>query len=137
MKVLETPRRLDEWVSTFHEVLKNFFATGEDEESEMQVLRACLEKLARASARSGFDQPVELAVILEQLNRDLSEDRFRTGYLTGGITFCALKPLRSIPSKIICLLGMNDRSFPRPSARLSFDLMEQDPRLARPVEPRG
>jgi exodeoxyribonuclease V gamma subunit len=89
----------------------------------------CLEKLARASARSGFDQPVELAVILEQLNRDLSEDRFGAGYLTGGITFCALKPMRSIPSKIICLLGMNDRAFPRPSARLSFDLMEQEPRL--------
>jgi exodeoxyribonuclease V gamma subunit len=129
LKVLETPRRLDEWVSTLHEVLKSFFETGEDEESEMQVLRACLEKLARASARSGFDQPVELAVILEQLNRDLSEDRFGAGYLTGGITFCALKPMRSIPAKIICLLGMNDRSFPRPSARLSFDLMEQDPRL--------
>jgi exodeoxyribonuclease V gamma subunit len=95
----------------------------------MQVLRACLEKLARTSTRSGFDQPVELAVILEQLNRDLSEDRFGAGYLTGGITFCALKPMRSIPSKIICLLGMNDRAFPRASARLSFDLMEQAPRL--------
>ena len=129
LKVLEAPLRLDEWVSTLHEVLKSFFETGEDEESEMQVLRACLEKLARASARSGFDRPVELAVILEQLNRDLSEDRFGAGYLTGGITFCALKPMRSIPAKIICLLGMNDRSFPRPSARLSFDLMEKDPRL--------
>jgi exodeoxyribonuclease V gamma subunit len=129
LKALETPRRLDEWVSTLQEVLKNFFETGDDEESEMQVLRACLEKLARASTRSGFDQPVELAVILEQLNRDLSEDRFGAGYLTGGITFCALKPMRSIPSKIICLLGMNDRAFPRASARLSFDLMEQAPRL--------
>jgi exodeoxyribonuclease V gamma subunit len=83
-------------------VLKNFFEPGEDEESEVQVLRGCLEKLARASERSGFDQPVELAVILEQLNRDLSEDRFGAGYLTGGITFCALKPMRSIPAKIIC-----------------------------------
>jgi exodeoxyribonuclease V gamma subunit len=129
LKALETPRRLDEWVSTLQEVLKNFFVTGENEESEMQVLRACLEKLECASTRSGFDQPVELAVILEQLNRDLSEDRFGAGYLTGGITFCALKPMRSIPAKIICLLGMNDRAFPRPSARLSFDLMEQDPRL--------
>ena len=129
MKSLEKPRRLDEWVSTLQGVLKNFFEPGEDEESEVQVLRGCLEKLARASERSGFDQPVELAVILEQLNRDLSEDRFGAGYLTGGITFCALKPMRSIPAKIICLLGMNDRAFPRASARLSFDLMEQAPRL--------
>ena len=129
LKSLEKLRRLDEWVSTLQGVLKNFFEPGEDEESEVQVLRGCLEKLARASERSGFDQPVELAVILEQLNRDLSEDRFGAGYLTGGITFCALKPMRSIPAKIICLLGMNDRAFPRASTRLSFDLMEQAPRL--------
>ena len=99
------------------------------EAQELQVLGTCFEKLARAAERAGFDQPVELAVVLEQLNRDLSEDYFGSGYLTGGVTFCALKPMRSIPSKVICLLGMNDRSFPRTSPQLSFDLMAQKRQL--------
>ena len=54
-------------------ILKNFFEPGE-ERRKLQVLRGCFEKLARAAERAGFDQPVELAVMLEQLNRDLSED---------------------------------------------------------------
>jgi exodeoxyribonuclease V gamma subunit len=126
---LKAARPLNEWAATFHSILGNFFETSEEGVQELQVLRACLEKLAQAVERAGFDQPVELAVVLEQLNRDLSEDYFSAGYLTGGITFCALKPMRSIPAKIICLLGMNDLSFPRTSPQLSFDLMAQKRQL--------
>lgn len=126
---LQTARPLNEWAATFHAILERLFETSEAEAPELQVLHACFERLAGAGARAGFAQPVELAVVLEQLNRDLAEDYFGAGYLTGGITFCALKPMRSIPAKVICLLGMNDRSFPRTSPQLSFDLMAQKPQL--------
>jgi len=126
---LKTPRPLDEWAARFHGILGTLFETSEAEAQELQVLNTCFEKLADAVARAGFNQPVSLAVVLERLNRDLSEDHFGSGYLTGGVTFCALKPMRSIPAKVICLLGMNDRSFPRTSPQLSFDLMFQKPQL--------
>ena len=126
---LKTPRPLNEWAAAFQSILEGFFQTGEAEAQELQALGICFEKLARAAERAGFDQPVKLAVVLEKLNRDLSEDYFGSGYLTGGVTFCALKPMRSIPSKVICLLGMNDRSFPRISPQLSFDLMAQKHQL--------
>ena len=127
LESLKTARSLREWVATFQSILDGFFETGEAEAQQLQALGVCLEKLARAAERSGFDEPVELAVVLEHLNRDMSEDYFGSGYLTGGITFCALKPMRSIPAKVICLLGMNDRSFPRTSPQLSFDLMARNP----------
>jgi len=126
---LKTARPLNEWAATFHSILEKLFETSEEEAQELQVLNACFEKLAAAVERAGFNQPVGLAVVLEQLNRDLSEDYFGSGYLTGGVTFCALKPMRSIPDKVICLLGMNDRSFPRTSPQLSFDLMALKPQL--------
>jgi exodeoxyribonuclease V gamma subunit len=129
LKSLNTARPLDNWAATFQGLLESFFEISDAEGQELQVLTTCFEKLARAVTRAGFDQPVDLAVVLEQLGRDLSEDHFGAGYLTGGITFCALKPMRSIPAKVICLLGMNDRSFPRTSPQLSFDLMAQKHRL--------
>jgi exodeoxyribonuclease V gamma subunit len=129
LKSLQTPRRLDEWAETFQGILRDFFETNDDQASELQVLRACFEKLSRAREGADFDRRIDLAVVLEQVSRDLSEDRFGAGYLTGGVTFCALKPMRSIPAKVICLLGMNDRAFPRTSAQLSFDLMAQEPKL--------
>ena len=50
------------------------------------------------------------------------------GYLSGRVTFCSLKPMRSIPAKVICLLGMNSDRFPRKSIRSPFDLLSENPR---------
>ncbi len=36
-------------------------------------------------------------------------------------------PMRSIPFKVVCLLGMNDGVYPRTLAPLGFDLMSQKP----------
>jgi exodeoxyribonuclease V gamma subunit len=129
LKSLKVARSLRDWVAMFQSLLDNFFELREEDALEVHVLSATFEKLARAAASAGFEQVVELPVILEKLDHDLAEDHFGAGYLTGGITFCALKPMRSIPAKVICLLGMNDRSFPRTSPQLSFDLMTQQRRL--------
>ena len=37
----------------------------------------------------------------------------RGKFFQGGVTFCALKPVRSIPARVVCLLGINDQVFPR------------------------
>ena len=50
------------------------------------------------------------------------------GYLSGGVTFCSLKPMRAIPADTICLVGMNRLDFPRRATRLSFDLLARNPR---------
>lgn len=51
-----------------------------------------------------------------------------TGYLSGRVTFCSLKPMRSIPAKVICLIGLNDAQFPRKIVRAPFDLLAKQPR---------
>ena len=37
-------------------------------------------------------------------------------------------PMRSIPFKMVCLLGMNDGVYPRAVPPLGFDLMAEAPR---------
>jgi exodeoxyribonuclease V gamma subunit len=81
---LKTPRTLNEWAATFQSLVESLFDTADGEAQDLQALGTCFEKLARAAERAGFDEPVELAVVLEQLTRDLSEDYFGSGYLTGG-----------------------------------------------------
>ena len=39
-----------------------------------------------------------------------------------GVTFCGLRPMRSVSARVVCLLGMNDGAFPRQSRNPSFDL---------------
>ena len=58
--------------------------------------------------------------------------RFRAG----GVTFCTLLPLRAVPFRVVCLLGMNDGDYPRRALRTDFDLMAR-PKMARPGDRSG
>ena len=50
------------------------------------------------------------------------------GFMTGGVTFCAMLPMRSIPFRVVALIGMNDGAFPRQSRPPGFDLIARNPR---------
>jgi exodeoxyribonuclease V gamma subunit len=44
-------------------------------------------------------------------------------FFGGGVQFSTLMPMRAIPFKGVCLLGMNDGAYPRQSTPRDFDLM--------------
>jgi exodeoxyribonuclease V gamma subunit len=126
---LRERRTIGEWEAILLSALEGLFQPQESQVPETLLIRSTLRGLASKAAEAGCAEPVDLAVILESLNQLLAEDRFGSGFITGGVTFCALKPMRSIPFKVICLIGMNDGAFPRTDRHLSFDLMAQKPRL--------
>ena len=126
---LRARRSIGEWQAVLLNVLDIFFQPPESQVPDLLLIRSTLSELAGQAAEAGYAEPVDLAVIFEALNQMLEEDRFGSGFITGGVTFCALKPMRSIPFRAICLIGMNDNAFPRTDRHLSFDLMAQRPRL--------
>jgi len=129
VETLAEPRTLDGWVTAFDAILDRFFLPTDAAQPELQTLRDAFHPLRRHQKEAGFDAPVLLDVVLEQLRPALEEDRFAAGFLTGGVTFCGLKPMRSIPFRMVCLVGLNDGAFPRGVHHLSFDLMAKKPRL--------
>ena len=52
----------------------------------------------------------------------------RGQYLSDGISFSSLKPLRAIPFKVIFLLGMDENSFPGREKNRNYDLRSLTPR---------
>ncbi len=44
-------------------------------------------------------------------------------FMTGQVTFCSMMPMRSIPFKVIAVLGLNDGEFPRRSTFVDMDLV--------------
>lgn len=78
---------------------------------------------AENSADAGIPANCTLAALCIALNRhDWIGSRKSGGMLRGKITFCRMQPLRNIPAKIICIAGLNDGAFPRPSDKSSLDL---------------
>src|SRR4029077_7109509 len=53
----------------------------------------------------------------------------RANFRTGHLTVCTLMPMRSVPHRVVCLLGMDDGVFPRRSPRDGDGLMLGDPHV--------
>lgn len=123
---------LAEWPPVLEQMLPRFFDESRANEQEGQAirhLRAAIARLAELAASTQPDQPVPFEVLREALQETFGEAEGRGRFLTGGVTFCALKPMRSIPAKVIWLLGMDDGAFPRQQHPVQFDLIAQKRRL--------
>ncbi|MEJ2724966.1 MAG: exodeoxyribonuclease V subunit gamma [Deltaproteobacteria bacterium] len=125
---LAEPRTLSGWSEMLTRSLDRFFVPDESTEREIQVLRRCLHDLVTMQESARFDVPVDVSVILNYLVDTLDKQGFGFGFMTGGVTFCAMLPMRSIPFSVICLVGMNSDAYPRQSKPLSFDLIAGAPR---------
>ncbi len=127
-KVLERPATPEEWSVTLKGLLETFFLPDEDTEPEAQIVRRTLDDLAEEGVASGFNEKVDMDVIRCFLEHKLGKEGFGFGFIRGGVTFCAMLPMRSIPFKVICLIGMNSDSYPRQSKPLGFDLLAKEPK---------
>ncbi len=129
---LTKPRTLTEWSAALQELLNTFFVSDANSESELINLRSHSSAMAEQEKLSGFSSEVPLNVFRAHLKSAIESSNFSGGFLDGGVTFCALKPMRSLPFKVICLLGMNDTAFPRQNSKIGFDLLQQKPRQGDP-----
>jgi exodeoxyribonuclease V gamma subunit len=122
-EALAAPRSPASWAATLMDVLARFIEPDDDESRVMQTVRVALEGLADATTRAGYDAPITLDLVRVLVRRALERPARRGQFLAGGVTFCAMMPMRSIPFEVVCVIGMNDGSFPRGGQPASFDLM--------------
>ncbi|WP_396213789.1 exodeoxyribonuclease V subunit gamma [Gemmatimonas sp.] len=138
LDVLRTERPLDEWTRVLQDTLDWLVRSDDvDERAVIDRLSRNLGRLAeltdtRASAqgtRSEAAYPVSFDVVRDWVADTLAEDEPASGFLTGGLTICAMKPMRAIPHRIIVMLGLDDRAYPRRIRRPAFDVLSSDPHV--------
>jgi exodeoxyribonuclease V gamma subunit len=116
----KTPQSIKIW-------RENLFAYAEKllekaDAIERQQVNELLEELPE---KLNHDSNVALQVIISWLESRVEERKSSNGFLRGQLTFCSMLPMRSIPFKIIALLGMNDGEFPKIDRQPTFDLIAQ------------
>ena len=125
---LAAPSSIAKWHERLGRALDDLVREPEEETEGVQKIRDILRTLAEDARAGGFDAPVPLDVVRSRLRAKLEEPSGGSAFLAGGVTVCALLPMRSIPFRAICLLGMNDGTFPRAARPPSFDLIARHPR---------
>jgi exodeoxyribonuclease V gamma subunit len=131
-ETLRQKHSLAEWSEILLLTKDKLMLADEKSESEDRILHRLLYRLSELEEQTSCNKKVDLNVVRSFLISSLDE-RFSPiagdkGFLAGGVTFCSMLPMRAIPFKVICLLGMNDGKYPRSSRRKSFDLIAMAPK---------
>jgi len=74
------------------------------------------------------DEQIGLGEAAVLLDAELARFGPRPRLLAGGVDVVAMRPMRNIPFRVVCLLGMDDGAFPRAVALGGNDLLALDPR---------
>lgn len=112
-----------EWQRVLGGLVDTFFGEREDDEGRLQKIRDLLADFAETA--TGMDKPVSLAVARLWIEQNLAVESRAGRYYTGGVTFCGMRPMRSVPFKMICVLGLQDQAFPRRSRPVEFDKLRE------------
>ncbi|RKZ96658.1 MAG: exodeoxyribonuclease V subunit gamma [Gammaproteobacteria bacterium] len=118
-----------QWQQQILSLLDDFFLASfnnSSDESELILIRKTLDSLVETVELAEFEQTMSIDLLKEWLSGHLDETQTQTRFMGHGVTFCGMVPMRSIPFKVVCLIGMNDDSYPRRQPSLGFDLLASD-----------
>ncbi|MGS3177676.1 exodeoxyribonuclease V subunit gamma [Aeromonas sanarellii] len=120
---LQQAQPLPEWHACLNALLDRFYLADEDEERQLQLIRSQLTDWQAQLGEARFEQAISADLLQDYLGSVLGESRSSQRFLAGQVNFCTLMPMRSIPFRQVCLLGMNDGVYPRTLPPMGFDLM--------------
>ncbi|MEM9189782.1 MAG: exodeoxyribonuclease V subunit gamma [Myxococcota bacterium] len=128
------PMSLQDWREFIERLIERCLRDARSYAGELvEVRNAVHEWFDQASGhgldeRARFETPIPLPTLRTLLEEALAHRVSSRGFLSSGVTFCQLTPMRSIPFRVVCLLGMNDDEFPRRDRNLGFDEMAAAPK---------
>ncbi len=116
---------VERWVGLLTEAVDAFSSVApRDAWQREQVLRG-LARLGDVDApASGELTVVEVDAVLGDL---FAARPTRTSFRTGSLTVCTMVPMRSVPHRVVCLLGLDADAFPRTTTPLGDDVLARYP----------
>lgn len=124
---LSQPATVPMWCERLEKLLTDFFTDDDSDDAyTVQQLRDTLEGWQEAAAQAGLTEELPLSVVREHCLAQLEDSHLSQRFFAGSVTFATLMPMRAIPFRQVCLLGMNDGDYPRTRVPVDFDLMSGD-----------
>lgn len=116
----------NQWLELLNQCIDELFEPRDEDSLVLDGLRQQLAIILQDETCGQLQEPITPALLRSLVLGQLAESGGGLGFLAGGITFCTLMPMRSIPFRVVCLLGMNDKEFPRQHTVPGFDLLAAD-----------
>ncbi len=115
-EVFRHAHKADVWALRCSELLhlldKEKLATSQ-EAAALSFCQSAIAQLQEQCEQAQLHDEIAPDIIRDYFSRALAEQDASQNFLSGGVTVCRMVPMRQIPFKVICLLGLNEGAMPR------------------------
>ena len=120
---LKKPASPKGWYDRMMTLINDFFLPADSSDQLIHsLLQEILETWQKDCLNADLQEPLSLSVVRDVWLRAIKDHHMSQHFLVGTVNFCTLMPMRAIPFRIVCLLGMNDGEYPRSHSPDNFDL---------------
>ncbi|MGH8992037.1 MAG: exodeoxyribonuclease V subunit gamma, partial [Acidimicrobiia bacterium] len=129
LAAFSAPQPIAAWAGAIAAAADSITATGPADAWQGAQLRRILDDMVAEATTAGdaHPTPLELTEVAALLADRLRGRPTRANFRTGHLTICTLVPMRSVPHRVVCLLGLDDATFPRRSTVDGDDLVSRHP----------
>ncbi len=123
------PHTVDRWATVIGDAVDLLMASPTSESWQRVQVDGILRDVLGEATTAGSIAPAPLS--LTEV-RTLLADRLRgaptrADFRTGAVTMCTLVPMRAVPHRVVCILGLDDGAFPRTGRADGDDLLRRMP----------
>ncbi|WP_295391950.1 exodeoxyribonuclease V subunit gamma [uncultured Thiodictyon sp.] len=125
---LREPATVADWCVRLRTLMADFLLPEDSDGDAYTLLRleSALQEWQEVCDEAALTQRLPLSIVGEYWLSRLDAGGLSQRFFAGAVTFATLMPMRAIPFRQVCLLGMNDSDYPRQRKPMDFDLMGRD-----------
>ncbi|GAA1998943.1 exodeoxyribonuclease V subunit gamma [Nakamurella flavida] len=127
---------LAHWLTVLGEAVESLGSVADADLWQVAELRRELAAVTQEAGDRAGRVVLRPADVRALLDRRLGGRPTRANFRTGTLTVCTMVPMRSVPHRVICLVGLDDGIFPRGAGVDGDDVLARDP-VTGERDPRG
>ena len=127
VRTLRAATTVSTWVDALGTAVAALGAVGPQDSWQEAELERELESVLEAAHSTGSETELRLADVRRLLEQRLQPRPTRANFRTGHLTVCTMVPMRSVPHRVIALVGLDDGVFPRSTVADGDDVLLRDP----------
>ncbi|MBM7517128.1 exodeoxyribonuclease V subunit gamma [Nocardioides nitrophenolicus] len=132
LAALDAASAAEQWFAALTEGVRDLCEVDDDDAWQLPQFE---RELARAQVGADAGDPgapgvpLRLADVRALLQARLAGRPTRANFRTGTLTVCTMVPMRSVPHRVVCLVGLDDGVYPRTSGVNGDDVLGRRPRV--------
>ena len=128
LKVLGEADEVGIWMAALRDGVRSLTAVPTDDAWQLPQFERELSRTADAARSSAAGVvAVGVADVRALLEMRLAGRPTRANFRTGTLTVCTMVPMRSVPHRVVCLVGLDDGVFPRAGLVDGDDVLARRP----------